>query len=70
MVQGFPEESADSVLSGLFSALEGFKTVKIARLGLAFVIFDTEINSTDALEKLQGHEFSEEQYLQINYAKT
>lgn len=69
-VQNLPHETTPMVLQMLFCQYQGFKEVRMieAKPGIAFVEFADEMQSTVAMQGLQGFKIQQNQML-ITYAK-
>ncbi|XP_010523955.1 PREDICTED: U1 small nuclear ribonucleoprotein A-like [Tarenaya hassleriana] len=69
-VQNLPHETTPMMLQMLFSQYAGFKEVRTveAKPGIAFVEFGDEMQSTVAMQGLQGFKIQQNQML-ITYAK-
>lgn len=64
-----PSECNEMMLSMLFRQYSGFKEVRIARDGLAFIEFDSEPHATLALERLNGFQLTTNDQLKLSYGK-
>ncbi|KAL1226267.1 U1 small nuclear ribonucleoprotein A [Cardamine amara subsp. amara] len=69
-VQNLPHETAPMMLQNMFSQYLGFKEVRMieTKPGIAFVEFADEMQSTVAMQGLQGYKIQQNQML-ITYAK-
>ncbi|RZC52567.1 hypothetical protein C5167_020991 [Papaver somniferum] len=69
-IENLPHETTPVVLDGLLSQYPGFKEVRMidAKPGIAFVEFGNELESTVAMQALQGCKMAQHQIL-ITYAK-
>eukprot|EP01113_Clastostelium_recurvatum_P012370 TRINITY_DN16425_c0_g1_i1.p1 TRINITY_DN16425_c0_g1~~TRINITY_DN16425_c0_g1_i1.p1 ORF type:complete len:273 (-),score=62.36 TRINITY_DN16425_c0_g1_i1:42-758(-) len=70
-VEGLPEGVADSTLSALFTQFPGFREVRLVpgRSGIAFVEYDSELQSSAALAGLQNFKINSQDSMIISYAK-
>jgi U2 small nuclear ribonucleoprotein B'' len=68
--QDLPSECNEMMLAMLFRQYAGFKEVRIARPGLAFVEFDDEPHATLALERLNGFKLTTADNLKLTYGKS
>jgi U2 small nuclear ribonucleoprotein B'' len=70
-VEGLPEATSANMLSLLFKQFPGFAEVRMvdARPGIAFVEYDSELNSSVALSGLAGFKVTPENALRISFAK-
>jgi RNA recognition motif-containing protein len=64
-----PSECNEMMLAMLFRQYSGFKEVRIAREGLAFIEFDNEPHATVALQRLNGFQLTTNDVLTLNYGK-
>ncbi|XP_052195651.1 U1 small nuclear ribonucleoprotein A [Diospyros lotus] len=70
-VQNLPHQTTQMMLQMLFCQYQGFKEVRMveAKPGIAFVEYDNEMQSTMAMQGLQGFKISPENPMLITYAK-
>lgn len=70
-VQNLPEASTEAMLSLLFQQFPGFKEVRLveARPGIAFIEYDSEVQSGVAMQGLQGFKVTPQNAMAISYAK-
>ncbi|XAR61351.1 hypothetical protein NMG60_11035031 [Bertholletia excelsa] len=70
-VQNLPHQTTQMMLQMLFCQYQGFKEVRMveAKPGIAFVEYDNEMQSTVAMQGLQGFKISPENPMVISYAK-
>lgn len=66
-----PEETNEMMLSMLFNQFPGFKEVRLVpgRHDIAFVEFETEVQSSAAKEALQGFKITPTNAMKISFAK-
>ena len=70
LAQDLPSECNEMMLAMLFRQYTGFKEVRIARAGLAFIEFDEETHATLALERLNGFKLTTTDNLKLTYGKS
>ncbi|KXZ49464.1 hypothetical protein GPECTOR_21g690 [Gonium pectorale] len=70
-VQNLPENSNEAMLGMLFQQFPGFREVRMveARPGIAFVEFENDLQSTTAMQGLQGFKVTPQNAMNITYAK-
>ncbi|EFJ51333.1 hypothetical protein VOLCADRAFT_103581 [Volvox carteri f. nagariensis] len=70
-VQNLPENSNEAMLGMLFQQFPGFREVRMveARPGIAFVEFENDMQSTTAMQGLQGFKITPANAMNISYAK-
>ncbi|GMH20444.1 hypothetical protein Nepgr_022285 [Nepenthes gracilis] len=70
-VQNLPHETTPMMLQMLFSQYQGFKEVRMveAKPGISFVEYADEMQSTVAMQGLQGFKISSQNPMVITYAK-
>ncbi|KAL6968536.1 hypothetical protein U1Q18_034339 [Sarracenia purpurea var. burkii] len=70
-VQNLPHQTSQMMLQMLFCQYQGFKEVRMveAKPGIAFVEYENEMQSTVAMQGLQGFKMSPENPMLITYAK-
>ncbi|GIL58537.1 hypothetical protein Vafri_13488 [Volvox africanus] len=70
-VQNLPENSNEAMLGMLFQQFPGFREVRMveARPGIAFVEFENDMQSTTAMQGLQGFKITPANSMNISYAK-
>ncbi|KAI8574765.1 hypothetical protein RHMOL_Rhmol01G0379300 [Rhododendron molle] len=70
-VQNLPHQTIPMMLQVLFCQYPGFKEVRMveAKPGIAFVEYENEMQSTYAMQGLQGFKISPENPMLITYAK-
>ncbi|GFS35617.1 spliceosomal protein U1A [Actinidia rufa] len=70
-VQNLPHQANQMMLQMLFCQYQGFKEVRMveAKPGIAFVEYENEMQSTVAMQGLQGFKMSPENPMLITYAK-
>jgi RNA recognition motif-containing protein len=70
-ITNLPEETNEMMLSMLFNQFPGFKEVRLVpgRHDIAFVEFDTEVQSAAARDALQGFKISPTNAIKITFAK-
>ncbi|XAR58422.1 hypothetical protein NMG60_11013807 [Bertholletia excelsa] len=70
-VQNLPHQTTQMMLQMLFCQYQGFKEVRMveAKPGIAFVEYENEMQSTVAMQGLQGFKISPENPMLITYAK-
>ncbi|CAJ1969941.1 unnamed protein product [Cylindrotheca closterium] len=64
-----PSQCNEMMLGMLFRQYTGYKEVRIPRVGLAFVEFDSEPHATLAMERLDGFKLTTNDTLKLNYGK-
>ncbi|XP_068634629.1 U2 small nuclear ribonucleoprotein B''-like [Aristolochia californica] len=70
-IQNLPHETTSLMLQMLFQQYPGFREVRIieAKPGIAFVEFEDEVQSSVAMQALQGFKISPQNPMVITYAK-
>lgn len=70
-VQNLPHETTPMMLQMLFCQYPGFKEVRMveAKPGIAFVEYGDEVQSTVAMQALQGFKMNPQNSMLITYAK-
>lgn len=70
-IQNLPHQTTSMMLQMLFSQCPGFKEVRMveARPGIAFVEYENEMQSTVAMQGLQGFKINDDHPMLITYAK-
>ncbi|CAL5357657.1 unnamed protein product [Camellia sinensis] len=70
-VQNLPHQTTQMMLQMLFCQYQGFKEVRMveAKPGIAFIEYENEMQSTVAMQGLQGFKISPENPMLITYAK-
>ncbi|XP_073292136.1 U1 small nuclear ribonucleoprotein A [Primulina huaijiensis] len=70
-IQNLPPQTTSMMLQMLFSQCPGFKEVRMveAKPGIAFVEYENEMQSTVAMQGLQGFKITEDNPMLITYAK-
>lgn len=70
-VQNLPREANSMMLQMLFQQFPGFKEVRMieAKPGIAFVEYGDEMQATTALQALQNFKITQQNPMQISYAK-
>ncbi|KAL8530989.1 hypothetical protein ACS0TY_007846 [Phlomoides rotata] len=70
-IQNLPHQTTSMMLQMLFSQCPGFKEVRMieAKPGIAFVEYENEMQSTVAMQGLQGFKITDENPMLITYAK-
>ncbi|KAL0389648.1 UNVERIFIED_CONTAM: U1 small nuclear ribonucleoprotein A [Sesamum calycinum] len=70
-VQNLPHQTTSMMLQMLFSQCPGFKEVRMveAKPGIAFVEYENEMQSTVAMQGLQGFKITDDNPMLITYAK-
>ncbi|XP_047328499.1 U1 small nuclear ribonucleoprotein A [Impatiens glandulifera] len=70
-VQNLPHQTTELMLRMLFGQYAGFKEVRMieAKPGIAFVEYENEMQSTAAMQVLQGFKISSDNPMVITYAK-
>jgi len=70
-VENLPEACTDMMLSMLFQQFPGFKEVRMVqgKQGIAFVEFESEVESTVAMNGLQHFKITPTHLMVISYAK-
>ncbi|KZV21555.1 hypothetical protein F511_11048 [Dorcoceras hygrometricum] len=70
-IQNLPHQTTSMMLQMLFSQCPGFKEVRMieAKPGIAFVEYENEMQSTVAMQGLQGFKITEDNPMLITYAK-
>ncbi|KAJ7972977.1 U1 small nuclear ribonucleoprotein A-like [Quillaja saponaria] len=70
-IQNLPNETASMMLQMLFLQYPGFKEVRMVETkpGIAFVEYENEIQSTAAMQALQGFKITPQNPMVITYAK-
>ncbi|KAM3373925.1 U2 small nuclear ribonucleoprotein B'' [Capsicum galapagoense] len=70
-IQNLPHETTSMMLEVLFKQYPGFREVRMieAKPGIAFVEFDDDIQSSVAMQALQGFKITPQNPMAITYAK-
>ena len=70
-VQNLPEASTEAMLSLLFQQFPGFKEVRMveARPGIAFIEYESEVQSGVAMQGLQGFKVTPQNAMEITFAR-
>ncbi|KAG6581273.1 U1 small nuclear ribonucleoprotein A-like [Cucurbita pepo subsp. pepo] len=70
-IQNLPQETTPTMLQMLFCQYPGFKEVRMveAKPGIAFVEYGDEVQSTVAMQALQGFKMNPQNSMLITYAK-
>ncbi|EYU46737.1 hypothetical protein ABFS82_04G013900 [Erythranthe guttata] len=70
-IQNLPHQTTSMMLQMLFSQCPGFKEVRMveAKPGIAFVEYENEMQSTVAMQGLQGFKITDDNPMLITYAK-
>ncbi|XP_022859400.1 U1 small nuclear ribonucleoprotein A [Olea europaea var. sylvestris] len=70
-VQNLPHQSTPTMLQMLYCQYPGFKEVRMveAKPGIAFVEYENEMQSTVAMQGLQGFKITQDNPMLITYAK-
>lgn len=70
-VQNLPQETTPMMLQMLFCQYPGFKEVRMVETkpGIAFVEYGDEMQSTVAMQGLQGFKMTQQNSMLITYAK-
>ncbi|XP_042046927.1 U1 small nuclear ribonucleoprotein A-like [Salvia splendens] len=70
-IQNLPHQTTSMMLQMLFSQCPGFKEVRMveAKPGIAFIEYENEMQSTVAMQGLQGFKISEDHPMLVTYAK-
>ncbi|EPS69668.1 hypothetical protein M569_05098 [Genlisea aurea] len=70
-VQNLPHQTTSMMLQMLFSQCQGFKEVRMveAKPGIAFIEYENEMQSTVAMQGLQGFKITDDHPMLITYAK-
>ncbi|KAL3644756.1 U1 small nuclear ribonucleoprotein A [Castilleja foliolosa] len=70
-IQNLPHQTTSMMLQMLFSQCPGFKEVRMieAKPGIAFVEYENEMQSTVAMQGLQGFKITDDNPMVITYAK-
>ncbi|KAM7527609.1 hypothetical protein LguiB_031019 [Lonicera macranthoides] len=70
-IQNLPHETTDTMLEVLFKQYPGFREVRMidAKPGIAFVEFEDDIQSSVAMQALQGFKIAPQNPMVITYAK-
>ena len=70
-LQKLPPATSESMIKMLFEQFPGFKEVRMveSRPGIAFVEFGNEMESSVALNGLQGFQITQDHSMKISYAK-
>ncbi|KAJ4979096.1 hypothetical protein NE237_009876 [Protea cynaroides] len=70
-IQNLPHETTSMMLQMLFQQYPGFKEVRMieAKPGIAFVEFEDDVQSSIAMQALQGFKITPQNPMAINYAK-
>ncbi|KAL6500307.1 U1 small nuclear ribonucleoprotein A [Orobanche hederae] len=70
-VQNLPHQTTSMMLQMLFSQCAGFKEVRMieAKPGIAFIEYENEMQSTLAMQGLQGFKITDDNPMLITYAK-
>jgi U2 small nuclear ribonucleoprotein B'' len=69
--ENLPPATSESMIKMLFEQFPGFKEVRLieARPGIAFVEFTNEMESSVALNGLQGFQITQDHAMKLSYAK-
>ncbi|KAH9668168.1 U2 small nuclear ribonucleoprotein B'' 2 [Citrus sinensis] len=70
-IQNLPHETTSSMLEMLFQQYPGFKEVRMieAKPGIAFVEFEDDVQSSMAMQALQGFKITPQNPMAITFAK-
>ncbi|KAG5567067.1 hypothetical protein RHGRI_002588 [Rhododendron griersonianum] len=70
-IQNLPHESTSTMLQLLFNQYPGFREVRMieAKPGIAFVEFEDDVQSSVAMQALQGFKISPQHPMAVTYAK-
>ncbi|KAL3849749.1 hypothetical protein ACJIZ3_011631 [Penstemon smallii] len=70
-IQNLPHQTTSMMLQMLFSQCPGFKEVRMieAKPGIAFVEYENEMQSTVAMQNLQGFKVTDDNPMLITFAK-
>ncbi|KAI3884512.1 hypothetical protein MKW92_028830, partial [Papaver armeniacum] len=70
-IQNLPHETTNQMLQLLFEQYPGFKEIRMtnAKPGIAFVEFGDDVQSSIAMQALQGFKVSPHNPMAISYAK-
>ena len=70
-IQNLPHQTTPMMLQMLFCQYSGFKEVRMveAKPGIAFIEYENEMQSTVAMQGLQGFKITAENPMLITYAK-
>lgn len=70
-IENLPYETTGRMLEMLFEQYPGFKEVRLieAKPGIAFVDFEDDVQSSMAMQALQGFKITPQNPMIINYAK-
>lgn len=70
-IQNLPHETTETMLEVLFKQYPGFREVRMidAKPGIAFVEFEDDIQSSVAMQALQGFKIAPQNPMVITYAK-
>ncbi|KAJ6289241.1 hypothetical protein OIU76_025117 [Salix suchowensis] len=70
-IQNLPHEATSMMLQVLFQQYPGFREVRMieAKLGIAFVEFEDDVQSSMAMQALQGFKITPQNPMAITYAK-
>ncbi|GFY99356.1 RNA-binding (RRM/RBD/RNP motifs) family protein [Actinidia rufa] len=70
-IQNLPDEATSMMLEMLFQQYPGFREVRMveAKPGIAFVEFEDDVQSSVAMQALQGFKISPQNPMAITYAK-
>lgn len=70
-IQNLPNQTTSMMLQMLFSQCPGFKEVRMveAKPGIAFIEYENEMQSTVAMQGLQGFKINDDHPMLITYAK-
>lgn len=70
-IQNLPHQTTSMMLQMLFSQCPGFKEVRMVETkpGIAFVEYENEMQSTYAMQSLQGFKITDDHPMLVTYAK-
>lgn len=70
-IQNLPHEATSMMLQVLFQQYPGFREVRMieAKPGIAFVEFEDDVQSSMAMQALQGFKITPQNPMAITYAK-
>lgn len=70
-IQNLPHETTSMMLEVLFKQYPGFREVRMteAKPGIAFVEFEDDVQSSVAMQALQGFKITPQNPMSITYAK-
>ncbi|KAL1542634.1 U1 small nuclear ribonucleoprotein A [Salvia divinorum] len=70
-IQNLPHQTTSMMLQMLFSQCPGFKEVRMveAKPGIAFIEYENEMQSTVAMQGLQGFKITDDHPMLVTYAK-